>query len=743
MAFFVVSTIASLILLYLVCKVWFASTRGRYLIIFFLMGTMASLWTLLNGIAAITSPQIVRILEPIWMIFVCCLPFLMLLYIMHFAGFPLADSRVLTTVLILIMLADVAALLSNPLHHLYYTSYTPYGTGVFGPLFWAHSYASYAVLAAAFIMLIVYVARNIKKYPTLIWVALGSACPFIINILHVFDIRRMNQDPTPLGFVVMFSVYGLFSIRFRLFNLKTAASVNIFDTLSEGFLVVNNIGQVDDANPAFRKAFPALAIEHEATTVRDAAAYMRSVAVEYRPDDLFERIASLTDELPDSEFSIRGADGKIRDYAVAKDFIRRRGESAGYVLTLTDISSYHRMITEINQQNLALTELKDAAEAASRSKTEFLANMSHEIRTPMNAIIGMSTIARDATDIGQIHGYLDKLDNASRQLLSIINDILDMSKIESGKLELYAEDYNFSRMLDDCRDIVIGNMNDKNQRFYLDVAEDIPKNLHGDRLRLSQVILNILSNAVKFTPEGGEIRLSASLVSATAQEARIRLSITDSGIGMTDEQRARLFKAFEQADGSISRRFGGTGLGLAISQSIVGLMGGKISAESSPGAGSTFTFDFASGVSAAPTQTEEASPAQADNFDFSGCTFLLAEDMEINREIILELMRDSGATIECAENGQQAYDLYSSAPEKYDVIYMDLQMPQVDGYTATRMIRGLDSEAAKKVPIIAMTANAFAEDIQRCLQAGMNDHIAKPIEIDLLFEKTAAHLKRA
>ncbi len=744
MVFFWISLVSALILLYIVGKVWFASTRSRYLVIFFLMGSMASVWTLLNGLTGIVGPQTLRQLQAVWMIFVCCLPFLMLMYILHFVNARLAENRVLTGFLVLVMLADVALLLTNPLHHLYYTSYTPEGLGVYGPFFWLHSYASYIVLAAAFVMLIVHVARNVRKYLHLLLVALGSACPFIINLLYIFNPTVVAYDLTPLGFFVMFSVYGIFSIRFRLFNLKNAASANMFDTLSEGFLIVNNIGQVEDANPAFRAAFPALAIERERTTVQDVADYMRAAAADWRPADLFERIASLSDKLDDSECSIRYEDGTARTFALSKDFILRRGQSAGYVLTLADISSYRQMISEINQQNAELVVLKDAAEAASRAKTAFLANMSHEIRTPMNAIIGMAALAGKSADLAQIYGYLGKLDSASHQLLGILNDVLDMSKIEANKLELSSEDYNFPEMLDDCRDMLIDKMREKAQQFSLDIGDGTPAHLRGDKLRLSQIVVNILSNAMKFTPKGGTISLAAAPVFVDASRARIRVSVRDNGIGMTPEQLARLFNAFEQADGSISRRFGGTGLGLAISKSIVELMGGEIHAESTPGRSSTFTFEFVSeiGQAPAPQAGQHMPPQQEEPHDFTGRTILLAEDVAVNREIVTALMEGSGAVVECAENGQEAYNLFRARPEKYDIIYMDLQMPLMDGYTATRLIRNLDSPAAKTVPIIAMTANAFAEDIQKCLEAGMDDHISKPIDIATLFDKTGTHLDK-
>jgi len=744
MIFFMVSLILSLLLLYIVGSVWFASAKERYLIIFFLMGVMASLWALLNGMSSIVFASAVKALHSIYMVFVCCIPFLMLMYMLHFVNSRWAYSRVLTRVLVAVMLVDVTLLLTNPLHMLYYSSYTPEGTGIYGPFFWAHAYASYLTLAAVAIILIVYTVKNVRKYPSLILVALSSLCPLAVNILHVFKIYWVAYDLTPLGFAAAFAGYGIFSIYFRLFDLKSAASANVFNTLSEGFLVINSIGQVEAANPAFRKAFPSMDIEREATSIQNAADYIRSVAVRYSPDDVFERLVSPKDGLSDSECSIRDESGQIRDFALSKDFIQWRGHTVGFVLTLTDISNYQRMITEINHQNMDLIELKNAAEAASKSKTEFLANMSHEIRTPMNAIIGMTAIARNSSDLDQIYGCLAKLDNASHQLLSIINDVLDMSKIEANKLELHNEEYNFSDMLKDCKDIFIDRAKEKRQRLRFDISEDIPLSLRGDRLRLSQVIMNILANALKFTPEDGDIRLTAEPVSITDSSVKIKISISDSGIGMTQAQISRLFNAFEQADGSISRRFGGTGLGLAISKSIVGLMGGDIRAESELGKGSTFTFEFISEI-VHPSDTSEETPpnkAQDDHYDFSGHTILLAEDVDINREIVLALMESSGAAIECAVDGQEAYDMYRATPEKYDMIYMDLQMPQVDGYTATEMIRALDSPAAKSVPIIAMTANAFSEDIQRCLQVGMNDHVSKPIDIAALFEKTAAYLKK-
>ncbi|MDR0426455.1 MAG: response regulator [Clostridiales bacterium] len=727
--FFFISMILSLVLVLIVAQIWFSRSRNRYLNFYLMMGFMSSIWTLLNGLSGIVGAATFQILLYIQMTLVCCLPFMMVLYIMHFVNFPLANSRVITVVLFALMLGDVLMLWTNPVHMLFYSSFTPTGRGKYGHLFWLHSAITYGVLAAALLMLVVHVVRHFKSNKHLLWILLGSSVPLLVNVLRVLHLFRIDDyDLTPPGFTVMISIYGLFSIRFGLFNLKRAASANIFDTLSECFLVVNNLGVVEDVNPSFLRAFPSLSVIPNRTLLSDINEYMRAITVAYTPTDLFSRISTPDERIDDCEYSVDLGGGQFRSYALTKDIILRRGKAIGYVITLSDISNYKRIIEE--------------KEAASRSKTEFLANMSHEIRTPMNAIIGMSAIARGSSDLKQIQDSLTKIDTASHQLLSIINDVLDMSKIEANKLELHCEPFNLSAMLAHCRDMLIDRVNAKKQRFTCAVDEKTPLSLVGDSLRLSQVVLNILSNAVKFTPEHGEIRLDVYPLSVSESMSVIRFSIVDSGIGMTEEQLSRLFTAFEQADGSISRRFGGTGLGLAISKTIVELMGGSIRAESTPGKGSAFTFEVTVSIDG-ETRTDEAADGETElllDLDFSGRTILLAEDVEINREIIITLMQDSGAAIECAVNGEEAYTLFAAAPARYDMIYMDLQMPVMDGFTATKMIRALPDARAKSVPILAMTANAFEEDIKKCLNAGMNDHIAKPIDIGILFKLTAKHL---
>jgi signal transduction histidine kinase/CheY-like chemotaxis protein len=552
--------------------------------------------------------------------------------------------------------------------------------------------------------------------------------------------------------------------------------------------------------------------------------------------------------------------------------------------------------TREKERNTALEQAKQA----SMAKSEFLANMSHEMRTPMNAIIGMTAIAKSSQDIEKKEYCLGKIEEASTHLLGVINDILDMSKIEANKFDLSYEDFNFEKMLQKAVNVINFRVEEKKQLFSVHIDKRIPRNLYGDDQRLAQVITNLLANAVKFTPEEGTITLDAKLMDQTDRIYTFEISIRDSGIGLTDEQMTRLFRSFEQAETGTSRKYGGTGLGLTISKRIIEKMGGTIRVESEPGKGSTFTFtvqvekgkglgesllspgvnwntlrilvvddspdildyfrDIAeqfgffcgaalSGeealgiigeqgpfdiyfidwkmpgmngielsrkiretipqypalpeplpenlqpaksqpVKSQPTKSQptksqptksvvimisaaewmaiedEAKAAGVDKFlskplfpsaiadtinqclgqaaqitsggeasgsprdNFEGRWLLLAEDVEINREIVYSLLEDTRLGVEFAENGLEAVALFEKNPEKYDMIFMDVQMPQMDGYDATREIRESPLSRAKTIPIIAMTANVFKEDIEKCFAAGMNGHVGKPLDLE-------------
>ncbi len=384
---------------------------------------------------------------------------------------------------------------------------------------------------------------------------------------------------------------------------------------------------------------------------------------------------------------------------------------------------------QLEALNQDLIRARDAANAAARAKADFLANMSHEIRTPMNAVIGFTHLAL-ATDLtARQRDYVDKIMTAARSLLRLINDVLDFSKIDADKLTLEQEPFSLDTVLAEVSDILAVQVSEKRLEMRFDTGRDVPPTLIGDSGRLHQVLLNLLSNAVKFT-EHGMVRLSIALVTRDGDSVTLRFDVQDSGIGLSDEQQLRLFTPFDQADSSITRRYGGTGLGLAIARRLVELMGGEIGVESTLGQGARFWFTAAFGVSAAPAIPPPARPPR-DPTRLAGARVLVVEDNEINRLVTKDILEQAGIVTRFAENGVDGVRaVLEEGP--FDGVLMDVQMPRMDGYTATRLIRANPGFAG--LPIIALTANALEGDRDAALAAGMNDYIAKPVDPEAALE---------
>ena len=372
------------------------------------------------------------------------------------------------------------------------------------------------------------------------------------------------------------------------------------------------------------------------------------------------------------------------------------------------------------------------ARIASKAKSSFLAKMSHEIRTPLNAVIGMSEIAKKASAGNEkAISAIGRIISSSRHLLGILNDILDMAKIESGKMELAHEAFDLGQAFDEVSNIILARCGEKNIQFSADISDARGLVVVGDKLRLNQVLINLLGNAVKFTDPRGRIGLSVKLLRDAGDEVSLGFSVWDNGIGMTEEQQGRLFVPFEQANAKIASRFGGTGLGLSISKNLLKAMGGDISVASQPGRGTAFSFE----LTLKKGRVDEKRGFEAvDSINLEGVRILLVEDIEVNRMIVEEFLSSTGAAIYTAENGLEGVNMFAASPENYyDLIFMDIQMPEMDGYEATRKIRALDRVDARLVPIIAMTANAYREDVERAMAAGMNSHLAKPVDIAAMF----------
>ncbi|MCL2628435.1 MAG: ATP-binding protein [Oscillospiraceae bacterium] len=401
-----------------------------------------------------------------------------------------------------------------------------------------------------------------------------------------------------------------------------------------------------------------------------------------------------------------------------------------------DMRDHNMMMDELLEKSRLLETALIKAETASQAKSDFLANMSHEMRTPLNAIIGMTLIGRRTDNPEEKTQAFNKIDDASSHLLGVVGDILDMAKIETDNLVLFPVEFHFMHMVERVLNVVHFSATEKKHKLSKRIDKSIPTFLFGDDQRLAQVIANLLANAIKFTPEGGDIKLNIDLVSLIEDDCELKVEVIDNGIGIPLEQQEKLFNAFEQLETSTTREYGGIGLGLAISKRTVELMNGEIWVESeiNEGAKIIFTVHIQKGQKNDLPDGDDDGAGENDESLFKGRKLLVVEDIEINREIVIALLDGSGLEIDCAENGKEAFDIISANPDKYDLVFMDLQMPYMDGLTATKLIRELPDERFKTLPIVAMTANVFKDDIDACIEAGMNDHLGKPLDYDKVLE---------
>ncbi len=457
------------------------------------------------------------------------------------------------------------------------------------------------------------------------------------------------------------------------------------------------------------------------------------------------RERALRGECKDFEFRHRLASGEMRDVEVHLTSIGDN-ERPLLVSIVNDVSARRRAERELEQYRGHLEELvasrtaelmraKLAAESANVAKSAFLANMSHELRTPMNAILGMATLLRRSAVTPAQADKLEKIDSAGKHLLAIINDVLDLSKIEAGKLLLESAPVAIGPLINDVAQLVAQAARDKGLELGIEVgagADTFPDHLRGDPTRLQQALLNYATNAVKFT-DAGRVTLRAVLLDDSEADVRVRFEVQDTGIGIAPDALARLFSAFEQADNSSTRKYGGAGLGLVITRRLAEQMGGEVGVDSTPGVGSTFWFTARlekASAEAASAPVPVITDAEAlIRQRHAGARVLIADDEALNRGVVQFFLEASGLVVDVAEDGEQALEL--AAANDYALILMDVQMPRLNGLDAARRLRALPGYGA--TPILAMTANALVEDKARCVAAGMNDFVAKPFNPDLLF----------
>lgn len=421
------------------------------------------------------------------------------------------------------------------------------------------------------------------------------------------------------------------------------------------------------------------------------------------------------------------ATGEIRWFHVLAyhAYIRKQEK---YIVVLSDR-------TQEQEMNQSLSNALELAESANKAKSNFLANVSHDIRTPLNAIIGFTTLLeRDADKPDKVDEYTKKISKSGQHLLGLINDILDMSKIESGQVDLHVTEFDVKEMMEELYAIVISQTKAKHQKLQFVEKGNVPKRLRGDRVRLSQILLNLLSNAVKYTQEGGSISFTFEALSSDIDNyAHIRFIVKDNGYGMSQEYLKTIFEPFSREYTDNNKNTQGTGLGMAITRNILDLMGGTVKVKSSVGEGSIFTVDLEMQVAEDFYKEEKEEPSKKERKEISlaGLHVLAAEDNELNAEILVELLKMEDVSCEVMKNGKEVVERFKKSESgEFDLILMDVQMPVMDGYEAARRIRSCGHPDAESIPIIAMTANAFAEDVNKALESGMNAHMAKPIDMN-------------
>jgi len=703
------------------------------------MGMMLSFWTLFNGVGILLNQDLYETIYPVYFTLACFLPTVVLWYVLYFTESKLATKKGIKYVLAVFPIADFILLWTNPWHGRLIAGYD--GTyPIAGDLFPIHAILGYTPLLIGIIILVRYIIKRIKTSPALVYVGIGIVMMIVSNLLYTFGILDFGFDITPFTFIVMFYGFAIYSSQLRLFELKE--SIELAASKAE---VERQHMEVDKQAHWYSTILDATPLPITVTD-QDMKWTFVNKAVEnflgMKREDMIGKpcsnwnahicntpecgIACAKRGLNQTFFNHLGSSYQV-DVEILKDM---DGEVAGYIEVVQDIT-------------LVETLARQEADAENQAKSTFLATMSHEIRTPLNAVIGLSDLILDSEDIDEESRYrLIQINNAGAALLNTVNDILDISKIESGKFELINTRYEVPNLINDAVTQSLQHRKDKPVDFVMNINEDLPIYLHGDELRSRQILNNLLSNAFKYTHEGTvELTVNSSI---EGENVRFDLIVRDTGIGIRKEDLPDLFSEYSQMDIEANRKTMGTGLGMPITKKLVEMMNGHITVESEYGKGSTFSVSLMQQY----VNDETIDPGVIESlkgFNYSiqknrqyrvreriklpYARVLVVDDVMTNLDVAKGHLKPYQMKIDCVSSGREAIDAILDEEVHYNAIFMDHKMPGMDGIEATRLIREIDNDYARNIPIIALTANAVVGFEELFLKNGFQDFISKPIEI--------------
>lgn len=611
-------------------------------------------------------------------------------------------------------------LCTNSIHHLFFTRlYMDNGILVLdnGPIFWVNMIYLYFFIAFSLFLLIKAYRTSISKYKAqAAIIMIGGTAAVLANLLYNFGLlpwKYVDITPTAFSLTGLIFFYALF--RFRLFEVVPIARGLLVEEMDDAFIVIDNQGRVLDMNKKARQLI--------LSGNKNDEDYV-GVNIDLVCEGWRELAAAIQDDGSEHAHIVYNNPARAQYYDLNKTKIYDKDNNvSGRIIGL-------RNITNLQEALQAAKEAQETAEHASKVKGEFLANMSHEIRTPMNAVLGISEMLRsDQLNQEEQKRYAQMIMDSAEALMTIINDILDLSKVEAGKLVLDIRAFNLKRLVEEAVETFKMGVSTPDLTINLHMNDEFPQSLLGDAVRFRQILINLVGNAVKFTHKGS-VDIYLKLTGKTNSKCNIELVVADTGIGIPQNKLKTIFESFEQADGSTTRRYGGTGLGLSIVRSLVELMHGTISVQSQLDHGSTFTINIPMEIAAGIGEDDQTQQDTEIIDKITGLKVLVAEDNKINREIVKVNLSKLGCEFDMVENGALAVEQYEK--QHYDVILMDIHMPEMDGLEATQIIRAKERLTQEHVTIIALTASAMEDDIRKCLEAGMNAHVSKPVKLDKL-----------